>query len=592
MASKKKDKTVQPEINIFSITEHNDLDFFPNMHPDSFEGQEAKIVQSMKDGAYVPFMGAVEYDAKVKTKKGSKYLMSASPMDKAQFEGSRSIVEKKTMDEYKAAMVEIQEKLQVQSRVDILNEQFKHSNIPLRPRYYHNPLQYFDHVLLSDGYVNSFGGTVIDTWSEFTMPKTLKPVLKLRYPDKHGDAKKQQEVIKKNSCIIDRLEGVDAWYSDMGKNAQDPYMEISLQQKFRALITNVFTFGRDSFIFENWDHMDPVTVEGKEYPGLPNVIKLMHPIEMGMVELDDYTWKLAGMYVHNDRSYVPSNQLCYVVNQFQSPMIGSMMYGFSKLQRALDPIRLLRRIFARNYQQFIRNSASGCGAFIFNSTQYPDDVRTKIRTSIKNSYVSGEVTVIDYANIDDFKFEPMNIDVKIAELQQLQEQLIKVVIGITGIPQSLIFDEAAATRATLVGRIVSFINNQITTARTTLAQQISAQWYMRVFRTVYEKEPGLLEDFYIDVEFEEMELETKLEKVGRLIQETQLNPYTDDYLGEELGDKDYINHIDTEKRDKQDAMGPMGQMGGSPFGKGQSGGKGQFNVTDNASLKSVSVSKQ
>jgi len=64
MASKKKDsKTVQPEINIFSITEHNDLDFFPNMHPESFEGQEAKIVQSMKDGAYaLAKMPQVEYE--------------------------------------------------------------------------------------------------------------------------------------------------------------------------------------------------------------------------------------------------------------------------------------------------------------------------------------------------------------------------------------------------------------------------------------------------------------------------------------------------------------------------------------------------
>jgi len=360
-------------------------------------------------------------------------------------------------------------------------------------------------------------------------------------------------------------------------------MDIPLQEKFRAMLTNTLTFGRDAFVFENWNHMDSVEVDGDVYKGLPNVIKLMHPIDMGMIEIDDYSWKLAGMYVNNDRSYIPAQQLLYLVNQYQSPMIGSMLYGFSKIQRALDPVRLLRRIFARNYQQFIRNSASGCGAFIFDSTQYPDDVRKKIRTAIKNSYVSGEISVIDYANINDFRFEPMNIDVKIAELQQLQEGLIKVVIGVTGIPQSLIFDEAAATRATLVGRIVSFINNQITTVRSTFAAQISSQWYMRIFREVYKKDEEILNDFIIDVEFDEMELETKLEKVGRLLQETQLNQYTNEYIGEELGDKDYLEHIDEEKNKKATMS--------TGLNKSAMGGKGTFNVTDSSTGQSIKVSK-
>jgi len=214
------------------------------------------------------------------------------------------------------------------------------------------------------------------------------------------------------------------------------------------------------------------------------------------------------------------------------------------------------------------------GMFVFDSTQYPEGIRKKIRTSILNSYKAGEVGVIDYANIKDFQWMEMKINPEIAGLQSLQEQLIKVVIGVTGIPQSLIFDEAAATRATLVGRIVSFINNQVTTKRTMLSQQISSQWYMRVFRTIYEKDEDILDTFYIDVEFEDMELETKLEKVGRLIQETQLNPYTDEYLGEELDDKDYLDHIDTKKRDEQ-AKNPMGGMGNL-----KSQGKGAFSVTN------------
>jgi len=578
---KKEKEIVQPEINIFSIERGNDFDHFPHLDDTAFAGHEQSIVRSMKNGTYEPFMGAVEYKAKIEKSKGQQFLVEASPMQ-TEFSGAKSIIEQLSKTEFNAAMVDQQKRLDVKSRAEIMNETFKDSNIPLRPRYYHNPLQYFDHVLLADGYVNSFGGTVIDTWVDFTMPKTLKPVLKLRHPGKHGTKQQQEDYIKKNQPIIDKLEAIDNWYSDVGRHPQDSYMDIPLQQKFRALITNALTFGRDAFVFENWKHMDPVEVDGEEFRGLPNVIKVPHPIDMGMIEIDDYSWKLAGMYVHNDCSYIPATQLLYLVNQYQSPMIGSLLYGFSKLQRALDPMRLLRRIFAVNYQQFIRNSASGCGSFIFDSTQYPDDIRKKIRTAIKNSYVSGEISVIDYANIKDFKFEPMNIDVKISELQALQEQLIKVIIGITGIPQSLVFDEAAATRATLVGRIVSFINNQITTLRTTLSQQISSQWYMRIFREVYAKQEDLLEEFIIDVEFEEMDLETKLEKVSRLLQETQLNSYTNEYLGDELGDKNYLEHID-EKKNEQKTMNPG-------LNKNAMGGNGTFSVTNNEG-NSVKVSR-
>ena len=578
----------QPEINIFSLEGDSGFDHFPHLSSDSFESQEKAIVQSMKQGSYTPFMGAVEYQAEIGNVRNRQFLQSAEPLQ-AEFSGAKAIFEKITKKSFGAGMIRSQEKQNVKSRAEILNETFANSSIPLRPRYYHNPLQYFDHVLLSDAYVNSFAGTVIDTWVDFVMPRMIKPVLKLRNPKKAGDKNAQQELIKKRSDIPDMLEAIDEWYSDTSVHSQDAFIDIPLHQKFRALITNTLTFGRDAFVFENWKHMESVTIDDVKYKGLPNVVKLMHPIDMGMIEIDDYSWKLAGMYVNNDRSYIPSSDLLYLVNQYQSPMIGSMHYGFSKIQRALDPVRLLRRIFAKNYQQFIRNSASGCGAFIFDSTQYPDDIRKKIRTAIKNSYVSGEISVIDYANIKDFQYQPMNIDVKINELQQLQQQLIKVVIGITGIPQSLIFDEAAATRATLVGRIISFVNNQIASLRTVLTQQIAAQWYMRIYREVYKKDEEALETYYIGVEFEEMELETKLEKVARLLQETQLNQYTDDYIGEVLADENYLEHIDADKnKAAMDSAGQMGEGGGNKVVKG----KGQFSVTDSSTGQSVQVSEE
>lgn len=571
----------QPRLDFFSLEKKDDFDFFPALETKNFGGQEAKLIQQLKDGTYTAQMAPIEYEAEIVGRK-YKNLMSAKPATN-EFKADRE-----TWEQLDAAeMVKLQKANTSKTRLQILMDQFSNADLPIRPRYYHNPYQYFDHVLFSDQYVNGFAGTAIDTYADFIMPKGIKPVLKLRNPEAAGDKEAQQKLIKDNQEIISKLEAVDNWYSDLSAHPDDPYLDIPLQQKWKAQIINMLTFGRDAIVFENWKQLAPVTIDKEEFRGLPNVTKLLQPIDMGMIEIDDYTWKLGGIYIHNDRSFFPASQMLYLVNQYQSPLIGSMHYGYSKLQRALDPGRLLRRIFAKNYQQYIRSSYAGMGMFTFDSSGYDETVRKKLRTAIKNSWQAGEIGVIDYANIKDLEFHEFKISANLGDLQSLQEQLIKVIIGVMGIPQSLIFDEAAATRATLVGRIVSFLNNQITTMREQISGQISQQWYNRIFRTIYAKQEDLLEQFYIDCEFEEMELETKLEKVGRLIQEQQLAPYTKEYLGEELGDEDYLEHIDEKKMKEQEEQNALGMQSKNAFG-----GKGQFSVTDSKTGEKTSVSKE
>lgn len=568
----------RPHVDFFSLEKQTDFDHFPDLDSSNFRAKEKSLATQLKQGSYRPHMMLQEYEAEVTGRKYKK-LKSARP-------ASDEYLAKRDEVQYDAEeMVKVQKTTANKNRLRVLMENFSQSSLPIRPRYYHNPYQYFDHILFSDQYANGFAGTGIDTYADFIMPKKINPVLKLRNPESHGDKEKQQELIRKNSDIISKLEAVDNWYSDLAAHADDPYMDIPLQQKWKAQIINMLTFGRSAIVFENWKHLDPVTVDGTEYRGLPNVTKLMQSIDMGMIEIDEFTWKLGGIYVHNDRNFFPATQMMYLVNQYQSPLIASMHYGYSKIQRALDPGRLLRRMFAKVYQQYMRASYAGMGMFTFDSTGYDEEVRKKLRTAIKNSWRAGEIGVIDYANIKDLEFHEFKVSANIGDLVNLQEQLIKVIVGVMGIPQSLIFDESAATRATLVGRIVSYLNNQITTIRKQITDQIASQWYNRVFRTVYGDDEEILNTFYIDCEFEEMELETKLEKVARLVQEQQLNPYTDEYIGEELGDADYLEHIDPEKKKKQEEMG-------GPQRRDAFGNKGQFSVTDSSTGQNVRVSKE
>lgn len=553
----------KPRIHIESITNGDDYDFFPHLNITGNSAQR-DIIKQLKKGSYMPLMRQVPYAAEVDPE--THHLYKASPEDNLVKSTPRDIFDytsdPKIKSEYNASvyMKKRQEgKTSLELQIDIYDK----TNIPIRPRYYHNPLQYFDHVLLADGYVNSFAGTCVDMLLDFIMPKRLKPVLLLRHPDKHGPPEQQQKLIEENQEIIQKLLDVDEFYSDDGPKAQDSYMGMPLQEKFKALIRYTLTFGRNCLAFENWEHLPHVKIDGEEYEDIPNVIKTIQSIDMGMVEIDLYTGKLGGIYMYNSVPFVATKNMLYLVNKFANPMIGSLYYGFSVIQRAIDPIRLYRRILARNFMQFVRTSYSGMGMFLFDSTQYDPATRSAIRAAITNAYQAGEIGVIDYANIKDFDFKEIKITPEITALIQLHEAMVKIMVAIIGMPQSIIFDEAAANRATLVGRVLSFLQNQVPHYRGSFGAQISSQWYMRNFRIIYENRPEILEMFKIGVEFEEMEFETKTEKVERLLQEMQLNPLTDEYIGQQLNDPDYLNHIDADKKklqEQQQSSGPLASM--------------------------------
>ena len=522
-----------PRIEITSLNDNTDFDFFPHLKGNQ-KGDHGKVIDSLKQGTYNPYMGALEYKGEfdLKEKKFTASLISndviASPKDGVFSANIES------------------------DRIEQLKE-LHDTKIPLRRRYFANPRQYYDHILLADGYTNTFAGTVIDTWVDFTIPRELKPVLKLRHPsgDKEADMKK----IKSHADVIQKLINIDRWYSDNGPKKTDPYFDITLQQKFKAAFKLREVFGRNAIVKEKWEDYDPVTVGKEEFKTLPNVLKLLSSLDMGITEIELYTGKVAGVWISNDQPYIPAENMMYFVNEYGTPQIGAMSYGFSKLQRSIDQVRLYRRIMAKNLPQFLRTAANGMGAFVMNTTGYDDTTRKKIRTEIKNSWRSGEISVIDYANVDNFEFKEFKINSDIEALVKLEQALLMTIANVIGVPQSIILDAGSPARATLIGRMLSFINNNVAQARTTFGQQLANQWYMPNLRVVADK--NLLEEIYVDVEFEDVSLETKQEKIDRLLQETQLNPYTDEYIGEELEDKDYISHIDLKKRKEQQEMSKM-----------------------------------
>ena len=210
---------------------------------------------------------------------------------------------------------------------------------------------------------------------------------------------------------------------------------------------------------------------------LPNVLKVIHPIEMGLTEVELYSGKVAGIWIANDQPYVPMGDMMYFVNGYASPMIGSATYGFSRLQRCIDQTRLYRRMLAKNFPQYLKTSASGMGAFVMNTTGYAASVRQSIRESLSSMYRTGEIAVIDFANVNDFAWHEFKINTDIGALVELNQAMLSTISTVLGVPHSIVFD-SAESRATLIGRIVTFQSTTVESLQASIGDQLEQQHWL------------------------------------------------------------------------------------------------------------------
>ncbi len=588
------DKT--PRIDVYSLGRpdsfvQKEMDYFPELDPRAVDGPDREAILALKDGTYRPYMQTVDYRgqvmqadspedgngkmvmvASIDTKKagpviplhgaGTFRLMphpyeSRSAASRS-ISGPGSMVISPTLGGLASPGGGITGEAQ---RIGQLERMYgnKMNRSPIRRKYYANPRQYYDHVLLADAYANTFAGTIAETLVDFVVGKGVYPKMALRKPS--GDAEADKKELEEARETLDTLNAIDDWYSDTAYKEQDTWFDIPFQDKIKSAVLLMFVFGRDCIVKERWDHMampeDAIDLPSKPEGNrsflegeqeLPNVLKVIHPIEMGLTEVELYSGKVAGLWISNDQPYVPMSQMMYFVNGHSSPMIGTATYGYSRLQRCIAHTRLYRRLFDVNFPQYLRASATGMGAFVMNTTGYPAAVRNAMRESLRNIYTTGEIAVIDYANTDDFEWKEFKINTDIVALKDLEQSLLGTISTVLGVPHSIVFD-SAESRATLIGRIVTFQNTTVEAARANIGRQLVQQWWLPNLRRIQSEE--FLKKFTVVAEYRELSLETKLEKVERLLQETQLNPYKDSYLGEELGISDYLSKIDEEKLEEQ-----------------------------------------
>ncbi len=93
-------------------------------------------------------------------------------------------------------------------------------------------------------------------------------------------------------------------------DAIDPYLDADVGSKFQALSKNASVFGRAMIIKE---FNKPLKLgDGRIILGIPNVLKVIHPRDMGLVEIDQDSWKLKSVNIRFTAQDVAPNKMIYI----------------------------------------------------------------------------------------------------------------------------------------------------------------------------------------------------------------------------------------------------------------------------------------
>jgi len=409
------------------------------------------------------------------------------------------------------------------------------------PRFFMNPYQDLDYMVIQDIYSNSIAGRIIDRKEELKFGNGIRPILKLRNPKLHGDEDAQQKLLEDNQEIIDRLLMVDEALGDPD-DALDPYLDADVSTKFQALSKNAAVFGRCMIVKQFTKRL--LLADGTLAPaGIPNILKVIHPRDIGIVEIDQESWKLKSVNIRFTAQDILPHQMIYIENDSNNPVYNALHYGFSEMQSMIGASRSLRQMIEIDFPTITKHVWAGIG-FMFVKPQGITEAEMSSELNQINSIArAGRLNnlMIDPENVrTDFQdFNP-----KINELVQLADFLIRYNIAQTGMPQALFAQEQDSNRSTLVQKIRLFMDGGLKNNQKNFAQQFAKQHYMPNFKALYPKDTKQFKTFKVEAEFEPLKLEAfddAVEAVSKLNEQFPLLP---EAAGELLGIDNFETKLD------------------------------------------------
>lgn len=471
------------------------------------------------------------------------------------------------------------------------------------PKYWLNPYQYQDYVILQDIYSNTIAGRIIDTLVYFTIANGIKPKLEPRDKSQYKDDEEMQKALDDNQFVIDALVEIDKSVSSSGEakgfdtlresqnqkyvpfysqNAEDKHntFDTPLQNKWSAVLTLSLTFGRNVIIptIDEDDNEVIVAYEGKSYTfkDIPKILKVIHPRDLGFNHISPQTWRLLGIQLYNSNWILRPDQMMFFEWNSNNPVYGAMFYGYSLMQSMMGSGRALRRIIEVDFPLIAKTRWSGMywlffkrqGEGLMTAQQEHQAILGNIRPDGIN------ISLEDNPETD-VRVEKIDLDPKIAELIEMARFLIQYMMSQVGMPQGLLFGEETLNRAVLIGKIRSFIQGPIRKYRKWFLQGITDQWYKRMMVTLAQQDnkfKKVWNDFDVIADVEDFHLEDWQELVQAVLMLSQINPLDNEEVGKLLGIDNYLAKID-ETKERPPMPGKGGMTVTTPEGK-------QFGVSD------------
>lgn len=454
---------------------------------------------------------------------------------------------------------------------------------PVFPKFFINPLNALDMIVLQDVYVHTICGSIIDVLVAFTMGQGIRPVLKLNSeniedikkikiqkndeteastaaiegeveepeeePEKPVEKTKEEtkeelmaKVLEENEWLLDPIKAIDDSFSD--PKQLDPFLDENWNDKVEAVIRNHWIYGRSMMTYEYFPEKTFVW-NNKKFPTIPNIIKIIHTRDMGFVQIDQATQKLEGVNLMFSTGMILAENMLYLEHTKNSPIYNGKFYGYSKMMRMLGDGRSLRKLKDRDFPNVASIGYSGFSIIAFRADTKGAVEEQNQNTGFVNSLTIGSPNATTLKDPEhDMKVHNVDTDAKIAEMIEMAHYHAEAAAKSAQVPTALVSKEKDPNRDTLLGILRLFKENEVKNLQAKIGKTFDAQYYMPNFRTIYKDNPDVLKNFHVESEFIDVKLEswddlvdaTKvLESLGRLKAEAR---------GEMLGIKNYESKLD------------------------------------------------
>ena len=409
----------------------------------------------------------------------------------------------------------------------------------IMPNMYANPMQYLDYRIYQTLMRTTFVGSLVDSLVKYIIGSGFKPELELINPDE--DHEKNKNEIDRHQDIITKLRRID----DQVSRSDEGHLDTPFRQKIASLITSCLAYNRGALIFD-YDH--PVEIDGKKYGEIPSNLHYAHAMDLGIITLDPQTRRLTHCQWRQalGSGMIPAQDMIYLWNPVTSSKVSNAdFYGISILSPLISATKILRKLLSDDFPAMAENAWAGLFLLVARNDGNTEQSKRDEYSALTTNLTPGKPGVL-VKNPEDVAAHNINFNPKVTEFLTLFESMIKLCISTVGLPQVGFYDESAANRATLIGKIQLTMRTNIDPMREWIGESIAAQWYDRWFRVMYKDQPEILEKFRIRLSWDDLHIAEWYDSIEAMLELDGRKEIKDTEFGDKIGLKEYTSMVKPE----------------------------------------------